>query len=81
MEADEDQLKEGRRQPTVCKKDAKATSHVVILGGGAGGEVAVEGLREAGYTGKITLVSREGYLPIDRWVLLVILVPFDISPV
>ncbi|KAI9006864.1 hypothetical protein DFJ74DRAFT_773484 [Hyaloraphidium curvatum] len=66
VEADEDQVKEGRRVPTVCKRDASSAKKVVILGGGAAGEVAVEGLREAGYTGAITMVSREGYLPIDR---------------
>lgn len=66
VEADEDLLKEGRRLPKVCKKDNSVKTNVVVLGGGAAGEVAVEGLREAGYAGNITLISREKNLPIDR---------------
>ncbi|BGP18729.1 hypothetical protein JCM10213_009208 [Rhodosporidiobolus nylandii] len=41
-------------------------SNVLIVGGGAGAAHAVEGLREEGFTGKITVVSREPHLPIDR---------------
>ncbi|CAG8704640.1 7642_t:CDS:10, partial [Funneliformis mosseae] len=39
---------------------------IVILGGGASGNAAAEKLRESGYYGRIFLVSREPYLPIDR---------------
>lgn len=52
--------------PKVCKRDAAAKTRVVVIGGGSGGHVAVEALREFGYTGNITLVSREPHLPIDR---------------
>ncbi|CAI2162998.1 14534_t:CDS:10 [Funneliformis geosporum] len=39
---------------------------IVILGGGASGNSAAEKLRETGYCGRVVLVSREPYLPIDR---------------
>lgn len=39
---------------------------VVVVGGGSGGLFTVESLREYGYTGSITLLSKEEYAPIDR---------------
>ena len=39
---------------------------VVIIGGGASATTCSEGLREYGYTGKITVISAEPYYPIDR---------------
>lgn len=45
---------------------AKSGKGVVIVGGGAGAAHAVEELREAGYEGRIRVVSSENYLPIDR---------------
>lgn len=39
---------------------------VVIVGGGSGAIGALETLRENGFKGAITLISHEGYLPIDR---------------
>ena len=36
------------------------------MGGGAGGLVAAESLRELGFGGKVLIISRESYLPIDR---------------
>ncbi|KAI0787999.1 hypothetical protein C8Q74DRAFT_1255286 [Fomes fomentarius] len=39
---------------------------VVIVGGGSGGFNAIESLREHGYKGPITVVSKENYAPIDR---------------
>lgn len=38
---------------------------MVILG--AGGLVAAETLRSEGYNGTVTILSREDYLPIDRF--------------
>lgn len=38
----------------------------VVVGGGAAGAVAVETMRQAGFRGRIVLVSREPHLPIDR---------------
>lgn len=47
-------------------KDAASAPGVVIVGGGSGALGAVDGLRQHGYTGSVTVVSNEGYLPIDR---------------
>jgi len=68
VEVDEAVLKGGRRLPK-CKVNPSPFDEdnvVVIIGGGAGGNTAAEKLRENGYGGKIILVSRESYLPIDR---------------
>ncbi len=37
-----------------------------IIGGGAAGAYAAEGMREAGYRGRILLISREDEVPYDR---------------
>jgi len=39
---------------------------VLVIGGGSGTLGAIEGLRGGGYIGKITVISKEGYQPIDR---------------
>ncbi|KAI0090249.1 hypothetical protein BDY19DRAFT_939199 [Irpex rosettiformis] len=39
---------------------------VVIVGGGSGAFHAIESLREHGYNGTITVLSKENYAPIDR---------------
>ncbi|KZO98995.1 hypothetical protein CALVIDRAFT_544533 [Calocera viscosa TUFC12733] len=39
---------------------------VVIVGGGAGGLSVAESLREHGYAGPVTLISKENNTPIDR---------------
>lgn len=39
---------------------------MVVVGGGSGALGVVEGLRNGGYTGAISVISNEGYLPIDR---------------
>ncbi|CAB5376388.1 unnamed protein product [Rhizophagus irregularis] len=68
VEVDEAALKGGRRPPK-CKVHPSPFNEddvVVIIGGGAGGNTAAEKLRENGYDGRIILVSRESYLPIDR---------------
>ena len=58
-------LKTGRRLPdTLCT--ARSAERVVIVGGGSGAMGAVEGIREKGYTGQVTVLSKESYLPIDR---------------
>ena len=39
---------------------------MVIVGGGSGALGTLEALRENGFSGSITLIGSEGYLPIDR---------------
>lgn len=49
-----------------CASSSSSSPGVVIVGGGAGAMGAVDGLRAASYKGSVTLISSEGYLPIDR---------------
>src|SRR5688572_15339719 len=41
-------------------------NQIVVVGGNAAGLTAVESLRNKGYTGKLTLVGDEPYVPYDR---------------
>lgn len=68
MDVTEPELKVGKRVP-VCTKKPQADSGLValIIGGGAGGLIAAETLRKEGYPGKVLIISRETYLPIDRY--------------
>ena len=45
---------------------ATAPDSVVIVGGGAAGDMAAATLRDEGYSGNLTLVSRDGAEPYDR---------------
>lgn len=66
---DESAIKGSRRRPNFTCSAASISADqgkVVVVGGGSGALGAVEGLREAGYKGAITVISNEGYLPIDR---------------
>ncbi|CAL1716034.1 unnamed protein product [Somion occarium] len=56
------------RQPKLLATTATGThgSGVVIVGGGAAAFHAIESLREHGYNGPITVLSKESYAPIDR---------------
>jgi NADPH-dependent 2,4-dienoyl-CoA reductase/sulfur reductase-like enzyme/nitrite reductase/ring-hydroxylating ferredoxin subunit len=56
----------GAKNAMPAAKDAR---HFVILGAGAAGLSAAQSLREEGFSGKITLVSREEALPYDRTIL------------
>lgn len=58
-------VKLAKRVPK-CKSTGSTQKKTVVIGGGAGGFGTVEALRSFGYTGQIELISREGYLPIDR---------------
>ena len=64
---DADTIKRGHRAPTFkCTTTTAGGDKVLVVGGGSGSLGVVEGLREGGYEGAITLISNEGYLPIDR---------------
>ncbi|KAF2743018.1 hypothetical protein M011DRAFT_481150 [Sporormia fimetaria CBS 119925] len=65
IKTDEETIKTNKR-PLNLKCSAVSDEKVLVIGGGSGTLGAIEGLRGGGYTGKITVLSREGYRPIDR---------------
>ncbi|OAL47287.1 rubredoxin-NAD(+) reductase [Pyrenochaeta sp. DS3sAY3a] len=65
IKTDEETLKANRRTLNI-KCSSVSNDHVLVIGGGSGTLGAIEGLRGGGYTGKITIISKEGYQPIDR---------------
>lgn len=69
-----EKIKGSRRKPNI-KCAAIAPENVVVVGGGSGAIGTVEALREQGYKGSITVISSEGYLPIDRTKLSKALIP------
>lgn len=62
----ESDIKSSRRKPNFACAAPQQESKVVVVGGGSGAVGVVEGLRERGYKGAITVISNEGYLPVDR---------------
>jgi NADPH-dependent 2,4-dienoyl-CoA reductase/sulfur reductase-like enzyme len=73
VSGDKDTIKGSRRKPNMKPAPIKQTigaalgmQKVVVIGGGSGAIGAVEALRESGFAGSITMISSEGYLPIDR---------------
>lgn len=50
----------------VLGRQQTENDHTVIVGGGTAGAYAAQTLREAGYTGKITVITAEDELPYDR---------------
>ncbi|KAI0019259.1 monodehydroascorbate reductase [Xylariomycetidae sp. FL0641] len=66
VQGEEATLKAGRRKPNFKCSAAGGTNKVVVVGGGSGAIGAIENLREQGFTGPITMITKEGYLPIDR---------------
>lgn len=69
INGDEAAIKSSKRSPNFTWQSGAGTGQsdkVVVVGGGSGAIGAVEGLREKGFAGTITVISNEGYLPIDR---------------
>ncbi|EMD31273.1 hypothetical protein CERSUDRAFT_89128 [Gelatoporia subvermispora B] len=54
------------RHPKLLATGAGSGKGVVIVGGGSGAYHCIESLREHGFNGPITVLSRETYSPIDR---------------
>ena len=52
--------------PMTAPAEAGPAAPYVVLGGGPAGQHCVEGLRQGGYAGPITLVSAETRVPYDR---------------
>ncbi|KAH8917208.1 hypothetical protein BT69DRAFT_1354933 [Atractiella rhizophila] len=65
VHADPNVVKSRIRQPKL-RSLSKGGHGVVIIGAGAGGGHAIEGLREAGYEGKITIIGQKEWPSIDR---------------
>ncbi|KAF2139819.1 uncharacterized protein K452DRAFT_231657 [Aplosporella prunicola CBS 121167] len=65
IKGDEETIKASRRKLDFSCK-VKTDEKVLVIGGGSGTIGAIEGLRGGGYKGHITVISREGYKPIDR---------------
>jgi NADPH-dependent 2,4-dienoyl-CoA reductase/sulfur reductase-like enzyme/nitrite reductase/ring-hydroxylating ferredoxin subunit len=55
-----------QRQELTGKQHPQHPESVVIIGGGAAGNAAVESLRREGYQGPVTLLSADSALPYDR---------------
>src|SRR5215213_1091441 len=55
-----------RRTPAMTKRGSKDERLFVILGGGAAGYMAVQTLREDGFTGRVLMITRENRPPYDR---------------
>ncbi|KAF8476027.1 hypothetical protein BDZ91DRAFT_818616 [Kalaharituber pfeilii] len=64
--ATEEKIKSGRRRPQIQCTPAATAEHVVIVGGGSGAIGTIESLREKGFSGQITCITKEPYYPIDR---------------
>ncbi|KAL8688750.1 MAG: hypothetical protein Q9218_005414 [Villophora microphyllina] len=65
IKGEEATIKASRRQPNVrCKAQGK--EKVVVVGGGSGAMGTVQALREQGFDGEISMISKEPNLPIDR---------------
>ncbi|KAJ4287487.1 Apoptosis-inducing factor 1 [Collariella sp. IMI 366227] len=62
---DAETIKQGNRKPNI-KCSVKGSDKVLVVGGGSGALGVTEALRGSGYQGAITVISNEGYLPIDR---------------
>lgn len=63
---DAETIKRGHRAPKFKCAATAGGDKILVIGGGSGALGAIEGLRGGGYQGAITLISNEGYLPIDR---------------
>jgi NAD(P)H-nitrite reductase large subunit len=61
----EEALKKNRKFLNI-KCSSVSEDKVLVIGGGSGTLGAIEGLRGGGYNGRITVISKEGYQPIDR---------------
>ena len=56
----------GKKPTASAPEIAEDIGAIVIVGGGAAGEVAAETLRREGYRGRVSLITREPQGPVDR---------------
>ncbi|KAF2277842.1 rubredoxin-NAD(+) reductase [Westerdykella ornata] len=65
IKTDEETIKDNKRALNI-KCSVVSDEKVLVIGGGSGTIGVIEGLRGGGYKGQITVISKEGYRPIDR---------------
>ena len=53
----------------LTKRDPANTQHYVIIGGGPAGLNCAETLRQSGFSGQVTMISKEDMVPYDRTLL------------
>lgn len=58
----------GRKPPTCKARSQIDEPGIVVIGGGSGGYHFVEEIRKLNHAGKVTLISEEAHVPIDRYV-------------
>ena len=63
--ADKDSLANFRHQKGMCKRVAGG-KNVLIIGGGPASVACAETLRQEGFTGDVTIVTKDKYIPYDR---------------
>lgn len=67
VSGEESDIKSSRRAPNFkCAASGDQQDGIVVVGGGSGAMGVIESLREKGFKGPLTVISSEGYLPIDR---------------
>ncbi|XP_018334359.1 apoptosis-inducing factor 3 isoform X4 [Agrilus planipennis] len=66
VRAKKSELKANKRVKPMVKLNPTECQKIVVIGGGPAGAVCAETLRQEGFRGKLTLVSKEKYLPYDR---------------
>ncbi|KAL5279555.1 hypothetical protein ACFFRR_003887 [Megaselia abdita] len=66
VRAKKSDLEKNKRIKTMVKKCESDERTFVVVGGGPSGGVAVETLRQEGFTGRIVLICKENVLPYDR---------------
>lgn len=66
VRARKSELSSNKRTKEMTKRDLKDERHIVVIGGGPSGATCVETLRQEGFTGQISFICREKFLPYDR---------------
>lgn len=65
VRADKSSLTNVKRQKGMCKA-AAGKKNVLIIGGGPASVTCAETLRQEGFQGDITIVTKDKYIPYDR---------------
>lgn len=66
VKANKNELEKNKRIKNMVKRCELDERTYVVVGGGPSGGVAVEALRQEGFTGRIVLLCKENALPYDR---------------